>query len=197
MGLCHGLFNLSKLAAFLKPQVDAWTSKPHQTSAIVMALSRLKGELGEGEDAENYEVLISNLTVRSDLMTVSFANLKEVRKGVNALHNKLDPKNVFFTVSEGISEITLILEKEYAALIKEHIPAKAIYRHNRVAAIAVKIPERYLETPGFFYLLFQQLFLQNINLVEIASTSTELIFYLDQADVRLAFDTLYNRFAKM
>jgi aspartokinase len=42
--------------------------------------------------------------------------------------------------------------------------------------------------------VLQQVAVQGINVVEIASTATELILYLDQKDVRLAFDTLYQRF---
>jgi hypothetical protein len=35
-----------------------------------------------------------------------------------------------------------------------------------------------------------------VNIVEIASTSNELIIYLEERDVELAFDTLYRQFVR-
>jgi len=38
--------------------------------------------------------------------------------------------------------------------------------------------------------------LQGVNVIEIASTSTELIVYINESDVRIAFDTLLRAFVE-
>ncbi len=71
---------------------------------------------------------------------------------------------------------------------------RRVYRN--LAGLGVKFQEAYLETPGLLYQLLQQLALQNINVVEVASTTTEFNIYLDDRDVQLAFESLYNRFIR-
>ncbi|MCP4606727.1 MAG: hypothetical protein GY847_40500, partial [Proteobacteria bacterium] len=44
--------------------------------------------------------------------------------------------------------------------------------------------------------LIQQVALQNINVIEVASTATEFNVYVRSKDVRLAFDSIYQRFSK-
>jgi hypothetical protein len=196
MGIPLRLYNLSQLARHLQPQVEALTNKEVQPAAIVMNLSRLQRKLASKVLPPEFEISIDNIIVRSDLFTVTYLKAKDVHRSVNVLHSKIEKAGGYLTISEGMNEITLILERRYAELIRALISQKPIYRHDHLASIAVNLTKRYLETPGFFYLMFQQLYLQNINIFEIASTATELIFYVDQDAVRLAFDTLYNRFAK-
>jgi hypothetical protein len=42
-------------------------------------------------------------------------------------------------------------------------------------------------------MIFQKLYLQNVTIVEIASTSNELILYPEERDVEFAFDTVYGQ----
>ena len=65
-----------------------------------------------------------------------------------------------------------------------------------IGSLSVRFDESYLKTPGFIYLVLQQLYFQNLNVVELTSTATELIIYLSEDEVQLAFDTLYSRFRK-
>ena len=196
MGLSHRLFNLTQLAKHIQPQVEAWTKKELQSSAILMQLSRLQRKFEDQGPFDDLEIYIDNLIIRSELVTLTYLKTKEIHRSINSLHNKIETKGGYLTLSQGINEVTLIFEKEHLELARSFIAQKPIYRHENIASIGVKLTKRYLETPGFFYLMFQQLYFQNINIIEIASTATELIFYVEQDDVRLAFDTLYNRFAK-
>lgn len=193
-GLQHRLFNLSQLAQYIRPQVEAWTMKEVQPTAIVMSLSRLQRSFSARKTPKAEKILLENITVRSSLFAVTYNKVAGLHRQISALHRKLEKLESYFTIAEGLNEITLILERDREELLSGVIEQKPIYQQKQVASLSVKIHPRYLNMPGFFYVLFQQLFLQNINIIEIGSTATELIFYLNEKDVQLAFDTLYRRF---
>ena len=71
---------------------------------------------------------------------------------------------------------------------------RPIYTNDRLAAVGVQFGERYAEVPGMLYMLLQRVALQNVNLVEITSTYTEIVFFVDEADTQLVFDVLFRSF---
>lgn len=193
-GLTHRLFNLSQLALFLKPQVEARVGSRVNSSAIVMALSRMQ-RTSHRLSIPELKIDVRHMSIHSHLFTATYAKNSELHTQINTLHKKLERSKSHFTVSEGMNEVTLIFEQEKRELAESIITQKPLYSTSKLASIGVRISARYLETPGFFYLLFQQLLLQNVNIVEIGSTATELILYLHEKDVELAFSTLYRRFS--
>ena len=52
-----------------------------------------------------------------------------------------------------------------------------------IAALMIKIPKEYLEISGMFQYFVQRLTLQSVNILEISSTYTELIFYINKENV--------------
>jgi len=70
------------------------------------------------------------------------------------------------------------------------------FKSPNISGVSIKFNEKYSEIPGLLYYIIQQITLQNINIIEISSTFTELIIYVEKKDTRLAFDTIYNRFMK-
>ena len=48
----------------------------------------------------------------------------------------------------------------------------------------------------FLYYILQQTTLQNINIIEISSTFTEIVLYVEEQDTKLTFDTVYESFSK-
>jgi len=207
-GLKHRLLNLTQLSKFIRPQVEARAKKEASEAAILMALSRLQQKFvepkpGQNEfahpesarrGAEGADIRVDNISINAQLCALSFHNTIEVNRGLNSLYNRVHRKSGFITLTHGMQEIRVIVERVSLPLVKECVPEKPLNSHAHLASLGVSFKKNYLETPGFFYLMFQQLYFQNINVVEIASTANELLIYVHENDVRLAFDTLYNRF---
>lgn len=196
MGIHHRLLNLSQLGRYILPQVEARTNKSIQPSAVVMSLSRLQGEMQVQTEDKGLEFVVSNLTIHSELSAITWPNTKDVRQIVNTLHNKILKSGGYLTISEGIHEITIILETKELKTAKTAVTEKPIKIIQHVGSVGITLKPSYIETPGLFYLIFQQMYFQNINIIEIASTANELILYLKEDDVKLAFETIYNRFVK-
>lgn len=196
MGMHQRLLNLSQLGRFILPLIKARTQKQVQASAIVMGLSRLQSELKEKGSEATLDFVISNLTVHSDLVAVTWSNTKETRQIVNGLHARIAREGGYFTVSQGIHEISVILESSEYKAAKALITEKPLATHARLGSVGITLKQNYLDTPGLFFIMFQHLYFQNINIIEIASTANELILYVDKDDVKLAFETVYNRFVR-
>jgi len=68
--------------------------------------------------------------------------------------------------------------------------------HEDLAAVGVAFDERYLKVKGILFRLMEEIALQDINVIEIASTATEFSIFLHEEDVQLAFDAIFNRFSR-
>lgn len=191
-GLANRLLNLSQLARYLRPQVEARLKKSVELSAVTMNLSRLQRESAE-QRAPSDDLRISNIVVHSQLSVLAYPKRREVHAGINRLYNKLQRLGGYITICEGISEVAIIIDSKNLRLGKDTIEERPAYEYSNVASLGVKFDPSTLDTPGLYHSIFQQLYFQRINIIELASAATELIIYIAEEDVQLAFDTLYQR----
>lgn len=194
-GLHHKLLNLSQVARFVQPLIAARINKEVQTSALLMSLSRLQTRFASSNKAKAIAFHVDNITVQSDLAIMTVEKSRESHRKVGSIYTRIQNAGGYITITEGLSEITIILDRDFLPIAQEALD-KIAFKSSSVAALSVKFSEKYLRTPGFFFAIFESLAFQGINIVELASTTTELIFYLAPEDVQLAFDTLYNKFRK-
>ncbi|MBI4836025.1 MAG: hypothetical protein HY817_02080 [Candidatus Abawacabacteria bacterium] len=192
-GLTYKVLNLTQAAQYISPFVSVRTKKSVRTSALVMALSRLQKEL-IAKGPQTHDLTIENLAIHSDLCDITYLKSDKVHNSVQHLYQSVQKEKGFITITESTTEITIITDRRFQEMITSSIPEAPTILIENVSAIGVKFHRRYIEFPGMIYFLVQQITLQNINIVEIASTGTELIIFVAQEDTKLAFDTLFNLF---
>ncbi len=181
-GLAYKLFNLTQLAKMISPQIKARTKKEVKDTAILMNLSRLQRQLNIVAP-QTQSIKIDKITIRSSLCCLTFQKTAQI-------HKKLLKLKEYITLTEGTNETTIIIKEDFYEKTKQTIGEEAINEHKNIASIGLQFSEKFNNTPGFIHLILQQISLQHINLIEIASTHTELFLYIDQKDIKLAFDTL-------
>ncbi|MBX7137233.1 MAG: hypothetical protein K1X83_04545 [Oligoflexia bacterium] len=196
-GLHYKLLNLTQVARFIRPQIEARTKKDVKESAILMALSRFQGAVARQTKRRDESFKIEQLSVQTDLAVLSLERSSDNHNRISKLYAEIQKRRGYLTICEGLSEITVIIENEYLALAEKLLKTQLAQATGDAAAIRIKFDPRYLETPGFLFVILQQLAFQGINLLEVASTKTEFILYLRMQDVRLAFDSLHNKFQLM
>ena len=192
-GLQYRLFNLTKLASHLRPMVEERAKKTDRASAILMALSRLQRSMKKISKGPG-DFRVSNIAVHTGLGTFAFDKSEDVLRRVHRLHTEVLRKNGYITITEGTAEVTVIMDTAYASLIRKLLRRSAKSENTRVSALGIHFPARYAEVPGFLCIILQQIMLQGINVVEVASTFTEFVLYIDEANTKLAFDTIYHLF---
>ena len=100
----------------------------------------------------------------------------------------------YLTVTEGIREITLIIEEAVLANVERTVAERPSRIVRGIASLSVSLTEENLAEPGVLYRLLQPLALQGINLAEVASTTKEFHVYLEEEQVMIAMESLYGAF---
>jgi hypothetical protein len=192
-GLAQNLMNLSQVARHIHATVEARTQKGVQISAITMALSRLRSELPPF-DADVGLHLADRITVQRSLVVLTFLNNSSVQSGLVGLQKKVREARGYLTITEGIREITLIIEKSMLPAVESSVPDRPIRIARDIASLSISLTDENLAAPGVLYRLLQPLALQGINLAEVTSTTKEFHLYLAEEDVLLALESLYGNF---
>ena len=99
------------------------------------------------------------------------------------------------TLTEGIFESTIIASMELKNEILEKVTKDSIiFELDNLSAITIRLPKESLFTPGVFYTFLKQLAWENINIIEMVSTTYEDSFILKEDDVDRAFVSLKKLF---
>lgn len=190
------LLNLSQLARYIQPAVATRARKEASDSAILMALSRLQSKrLGHAPKAQR-PLHLNKLTVHSGLCTLTFVNHPEVHRNLTSLISEIRSTGGFITLSEGIGEVTIILDESNFPLAHRLSSNKPTFINRNIASVSMKFAADLLAGPGVLYQILQQVTLQNINVIEVVSTATEFFIYMTEEDAEVAFESLYRRFGK-
>lgn len=193
-GMKEGLFNLTQLSDFIRPLLQARLERKISKSAVHMALSRYLRSNPILAKIKPIAFKADSLSVFSALSILTLDHTVENRKAISKIFTRLKQLEGHCSIAQGTREITIAFERQYKELVYQQLVSRPKIYIENVAALTVVFSKEYLNAPGFFYQTLQQVTLQGVNIIEISSTSTELIMYLSEKDVRLAFDTLYYKF---
>ncbi len=195
-GFYHQLFNLSQVARFIQPLVEARAQKEVQVSAVLMNLSRMQKKLSQHKPSPQQHFYIDKINIHTDLCSFTMVNTGQSHRELNQMYAEIQERNGFMTITEGISEITAIVESENFGLVSKLVTAPVYLVNQEIASVGVKFHEKFIEVPGLLYMILQMVAMQNINVIELASTATEFIIYIGQEDIYRAFDAILSKFGK-
>lgn len=190
-GLSRGIINYSAFAREVKPQIEKRLYKSVKEGAIVMALKRISERLVKNSRQKD-QINLTDLTVRSNLTEFTFLNSESLIDKQRELFNKLaEQKDVFCAVSQGIRETTFIASIEAALAIERIFSSESLVaKIDHLSSITIHLPKETAETPGVYYQILKQLAWENINVVEVISTLSELTIVFNERDINQAFSTL-------
>lgn len=192
-GMGHKLLNLSQTALFLKPLVESRAKKEVKPAALLMALSRLQRNLGKAPHRlERFR--LEKITVHSSLCSISYSRAPDLQTKINHFLRLIERHKGYMNVTEGMQEVTVLFDQNRLEDAKRILGSRPRNENLNIASLSLKYHERYNRIPGILSQILEMLAFQGINLLEIASTHTEFIFFVPQEQVNLAFDTLYNAF---
>jgi len=195
--LALGLINLSALARFIKPDVEREAMKEVKDGAVIVALNRLSRKTVKR--ARRLKSVFRNapdLTVRSNLMEVTYANAERLIMRQKKLLDQLGGKpGYFLTVTQGINETTIIASRE----LKEKILAifkgeRIIARIENLSSITVLLPRGTALVPGVYSYILKSLAWEGINIVEVVSTLDEFTLILEDKNIDQAFSLIKKLF---
>lgn len=191
--LLDDLINMSSLARKIRKEVEEKTYKEVTEASILMALKRYRLKRTKTAKKNVFKefpemIVRSNLVERTLRNTPSLANeLERIMFSV-----KRDPRHVFI-VTQGVFETTIITSNDLWPHMEPELKNEDIISHYEdLSAIIVKLPEKIIASSGVFYQILRPLALEGVNVIEVASTYSELSLILKKKDVDKAF-TVLNR----
>lgn len=190
-GLSRGIINFSAYAREVQPIIEKKLYKNIKTGAIIMALKRIS-EKTKTRLQNKPEINLTDITVRSNLMEITFANSASLPNKQRQLLNELaNQKDIFCTVSNGVRETTFIASIPARNIIKKiFVDESELANISYLSSITIRLPKENVEMPGLYYQILKRLAWENINIIEIISTNTELTIIFKTSDVDKAFSVL-------
>lgn len=189
-GLSKDIVNYSAFAREIKPEIEKRLYKSVKDGAIIMSLKRIAKKLSKSK--KEIKFTLTDLTVRSNLSEFTFINSETLlEKQKELLSNIGSKKDILFTFTQGIRETTFIANSEITADIERifsNEEMKAMV--NNLSSITIRLPNEYVYTPGVDYQILKRIAWENINVVELVSTYTELTLIFDNKDIDRAFSIL-------
>ncbi|MBT6142897.1 hypothetical protein HOH51_00105 [bacterium] len=180
-GLQNRILNLTQVARLMRPSVKSALHKDVSIDSIVMALSRMQDDMVEF--AVPNKLKIDQFVIKKDLALISLQKSKKNLQKILKLKLYALQNDKFYSVSESMNEISLMIHESLVDLFESYKLDGVNFVQNNIAALMIKIPKEYLELTGMFQYFVQRLTLHSVNILEISSTYTELIFYVHEDGV--------------
>lgn len=195
--LSRGIINISALARLIKPEVENEAMKDVQVGAIIMALNRLSHKIQKRERRQK-KIFGSapDLMVRSNLIEMTFLNSGYLIQKQKKLLDRINIRqNYFITFTQGIFETTLIGSKELKGKILDIFKEeKIISQIENLSSLTVQLPKGTTHIPGAYHYILKSLAWEEINIIEVVSTSNELTIVLEDKDIDRAFSIIKRLF---
>ena len=191
--LARGIINYVALAEILRPEIEKELKKEVKTSAIMMSLRRLSEKL-EKNFIKQAQIRFkeTDITIKSNLFEITVLKSSVIISNIKRLYDLMDfSRGDFLTITQGVYEITIISNKKYKNKIEKILEEEKIVKTiDNLSSLTIKIPIEAVEQIGLFYIVTKALNWENINIIEIVSTLTEMTFILKEDDISQAFNIL-------
>lgn len=197
--LSQGIINFGKLAESILEDIrdDRRLREKNIThSSVMMALRRLglklNKQFGELQTITESVFKLDLYNTRYGLFELTVKRSVENWEKLIHLYKQMEiDRGDFLTITQGIYEITIISNQRFEVeIVKLFTELDILNRDTNLASISLRIPEDSIETPGLIYYVTKQLFWDNINIIEVVSTFTEITFIVKESDIPEAMKSL-------
>lgn len=182
VALTEGFMNMSSYAHRIRPRAEERAKKSVTITSLVVSLSRLRQEF-KREKPLIQDVAITNITTKLPLTEIVYENINPTVAKLESFYKKASVvRKDFFTTTVGTTELNVTCSSHLARQVVKHFNLKPKLVVNNLAAIAISFdPERF-NIPNTFFSLISITARARVNIAEIVSTYTELIFIVDEKD---------------
>ncbi|MDP3882187.1 MAG: hypothetical protein Q8Q31_04905 [Nanoarchaeota archaeon] len=195
--LSRKIINYVALAEEIKPRIDRELKENAKISAIMMALRRLQEKLGNKFARKAKFSKDSEIFIKSDLFEITVKKSSKTFSVIQEIYPIIDPERDFLTITQGITQVTIIANRRNKEKILKILHKEKIYKElDDLACLSTTIPMNAIDEAGYFYIITRAFAWEDIALIEIVSTLTELNLIIKEKDVPKAFilfkDTIKN-----
>jgi len=188
------LINYAALAEQIMPKIEQEMRKKVKYGAVIMALRRLADKLEKRfvKLVLTEELKKSEITMKSDIMVITALKSSLIFAVLKRLYDIVDfERGDFLTVTQGLHEVTVLVSQKYKeAFLKELENEKIIGKEENAVSLSLKYSDAFIHTPGLVFAITRELAWRDVNIIEFASTMTEIILIINKKDSIIAYKTL-------
>ena len=181
--------NLSQYAASIKPEVESKTWKKVQTGSIITALGRIRAEI---QTTFDIQFKIVDISLKLPITEFNFAKTPEHSAKIEQLYKHFaTTDNHFLNIISGNTETGIFINSNYDKQVQKIFrPQKPNIHITDLAAVSIKFDQDILGMSGAVYQILKYLVWENINLLEVISTYTELTLIVEKSNANRVLDVL-------
>lgn len=180
--LTNGYMNMSSYAYRIRPEVEELTKKQVTINSLVVSLSRLREEFKK-EKPLIQEVAITNITTKLPLSEIIYENTNTSIEKLESFHKKISiSREDFFTTTVSTTELNIVCSLGMENKVLKHFNIKPKFIADNLAAVGVSFDPKHFHIPNTLFSLISVVARARINIAEIVSTYTELIFIVAEKD---------------
>jgi hypothetical protein len=196
IALSEDYMNMSSYAYKIRPEIEKLTKKKVTITSLVVALSRIKKELKKQKPLIR-DVVIKNITTKLPLSELVFENDNKFIEQIGTLYKEVSiTRDDFFVATTSINEMNIFVSSNLSRKVIKHFNKKPKIINENLAAIGVSLSPENFDIPNTFFSLLSVTARASINIEELISTSTELIFIVKEKDFSRTveiFSKLYKK----
>jgi len=185
-----GLINRRALARYIAEHEKI---PIRQSEALIMALRRYPEERTKPKDIAP---LIKNMrtSAKDNIAIISLKNSDAVlEKLAHAMKSLNHSPNETFKIVQGALSIKIFTDSTRMKQVKEIFDAKEIIEsRENVSEIDCIFPREVVNTRGTLSYICAQFLVNKINILELLTSTYELLIYVDNADLLRAYEVVKN-----
>ena len=180
--LTNGYMNMSSYAHRIRLMVETRAKKQVTITSLVVSLSRLRKEFKK-EKPLIQDVTITNITTKLPLTEIIYENTNTAIAKLESFHKKISvSREDFFTTTLSTTELNIVCSANMTNKVLKHFSIKPKFTVNNLAAIGVSFDPKHFHIPNTLFSLISVVARARINIAEVVSTYTELIFLVAEKD---------------
>jgi len=136
----------------------------------------------------------TKIITKSDIVTIVIEKDNDASKILPQLFSKINyNKGEVLRIMQAEESIKIVIDKQNLEKIKTIIPKNKIINIQKdLAEINLILDKNAVNTPGILTTIFSELTINKVNLMEAVSCVPEMLLFLKEKDLLLAYSVLFN-----
>jgi aspartokinase len=189
--LIEDIVNYSSLAARLQSGIEAELGHSVKRSAILMALHRHAEGLREKSNPKEGFAINPEIVMKTDLCDLCIVKTPSAYDRITEIYRLVDlERGETLNVIQGNYEITIVATQRHLDEIHNLLDGEKVLNvETDLVSLTLSLSPDFLHTSGVMSLITRKLSWEDINIFEVISTMTELIFIISEKDAVKAYNT--------
>jgi len=187
----QGVISCNSLATKLKPEIEEELGKEVKHSAIVMALRRYEEKLKKSIKEPSFNYFVETI-MKTNMCYIVLRETPSLLPKLFTLYHILDfKKGSILNIVQGNHEVGVITNERYKEKLLDLLKMETVLIvEDGLVAISLMYSKDFTFTPGVVYNVSRFIAWENINIINILHTPTELSLVVNEGDAMKCYKTL-------